>query len=200
MWYALAAFAAAAALIILMPVRVIVSFCSTKQGTSSELDIKIGFLRFKIYPEQKKKSKPEPNNKEQKTEKKEKNSVLARIKAVIGIYSEFSEDFGSLLDYISRHAASFERLKLRLRYSTGDAAATGILCGVINGVIYSILGIIHHRARLKYTDISVAPDFGDSMLEIDSGCIVRLKNVHIIVIAVKLFKLYTKISRRRRQT
>ena len=198
MWYVLAALAAVVAAVILVPVRVIVSFCSTKQGTRTKLDIKIGFLKFKLYSEngKKKKTEPEPKKEEKKPEQKEKASVFTRIKAVIGIYSEFSEDFGSLLDYISRHAARFERLELKLCYSTGDAAATGILCGAINGAVYGLLGIIHQRTEIKYTDISIIPDFGDAMLEIASGCIVRLKNVHIIVIAVKLFKLYVKISRR----
>lgn len=201
MWYVLAALAAVAAAIILVPVRVTVGFDSTKQGTHSELGIKIAFLKFKIYPEEekKKKRKPPPRKEEHAPRTEGKKTVLSRIKAVIDGYSEFSEDFGALLDYISRHAACFERLELMLRYSTGDAAATGVLCGVINGIVYGFLGIIHQRTQLKHTDVYIVPEFEAASLEFHTGCIVRLKNVHIIVIAVKLFKLYTKISRQRRQ-
>ena len=191
MWYAIIAAAvitAAVLIILLIPVRIFALFAYGHKN-AAKLDVKIGFVKLKIPKKVDGKKKTMPTD----SEKTDKTGVLDKITTAHKIYSEFSEEILELIDYISRKSMVFENVKIDIEYSTGDAAATGILCGVINGAVWGALGIIDNRAGIENMDVKIVPDFNSEMLKIEASCIARLKNVHIIVIAVKLFRLCNKI-------
>ena len=195
-WYALAAIAAVIVLIAafaaLVPVRVIVSFVKNSAQGSAEVTVKIAFLRLKIFPNEKKPSQKSKSGPQQPEEKK---SVTGQIRAALGIYNGNSSDIHALLDYISRNAVKLEKIRLNMIYGTDDAAQTGILYGVISGAVYGFFGALCNRAESALPEVTIVPVFDTSRFEADGECIARLKNVHIIVIAVKLCKLYLKIRK-----
>ena len=195
MWYIIAAVTAIILIAAFLPVRVIFSYHTAGE---TRLSIKIAFFKISFLPVKKKNHKKKQKKKAEKntpTPNKKNSSNTNKIRQVLDLYDKFAEDFGALLDYTSRKSVSFEQLTLHIRYSTGDAAATGILCGMINSVVYSLLGIIHQRAQLENPDIIIQPEFDDAHFIAESECILRLKNVHIIVIAVKVLLLIRRIKR-----
>lgn len=174
-----------------VPIRLSISFKKASAGSDLYAYVKIGFKKIPLFPREKQSAAPE----KQPVKKNESGgSVGDKIKAALEFFRKYNSEIRAIADYASRHAVRFERIYFHMTYSTADAAATGILCGVINGVVYGLLGAVHQRAELRAADIEICPDFGGQRLELDSECIAKLKNVHIIVITLKFIKLWLKIK------
>lgn len=183
-------------LILLVPVHTVVTFRKNPSGRGLEIDVKIAFVKFKIYPSDKDGQKHSNKKKIIKEQPKQsKKSVFESISSGIELYKLIKGEVGEILDYTSRKAVRFELIRFNLRYGVGDAAKTGILYGVISGILYGMLANISNRTTVDETDISIVSEFSAAVLETDGKCIVKLQNVHIIVIAVKLFKLYRTVKK-----
>lgn len=192
MWWA---FAIIAAIILLtlafMPVRAAAEFVKSGTHSGAKVTLKLAFVKIKLYPgEEKPKKKSKPVSKPE-----EKKSDGIQITEVLKLYKAYSADIRALLDYISRNAVKIEKIRLNIAYGAGDAAQTGILYGVISGAVYGLLSILCNRAESKLPEVTIAPDFNASRFEAEGECITKLKNVHIIVIAVKACKLFWKIKK-----
>lgn len=72
---------------------------------------------------------------------------------------------------------------------------TGILHGIICGVVYNILGVVHSHSTLKKHSVNITPDFDNVCHSIHFNCILKLKNVHIIFILIKGIKIYKKLKK-----
>lgn len=197
MWYIFAAIAAFAVLILaillLIPVRIILTLTAADPFSVS---LKIKIASYTFEPAKKKTSKsPKSSEISDREDSKNQRSSGERITSALKIFGDFSEDIKAFVGYAAEHAARFESIRFHLAYSTGDAALTGILCGAVNAALYSLLGIIHSRTTLQNADINILPQFSDAALTLDSECILRIKNAHIIVIAIKLLRLIKKIRK-----
>ncbi len=178
---------------LLIPVRTIVSFYKNPTGSGLEIAVKIGFIKFKLHPSEKKPKKKKSKKKSEKP--KEKKPLKGRIQSGIDLYGLIADDAKYILSYTAKNSFCIENLSFHLLYGTGDAASTGILYGVISGLVYGLVGAVSNSKRLKKSDIIITPDFTASAFDTSGECIARLRNVHIIVIAVKLFKLLLKIKK-----
>lgn len=192
-WILLAIIIAAAGLLLFLPIRAIIKFYKNPDGKGLEISVKLGFLSFKLHPSDKKRRK-KPKQ-EKPSVPKPKRSLKERITGGIDLYNLISGDAKVIISYIVHNAFCFENLRFYLHYGTGDAASTGILYGVISGIVYGLFGAIANSSKTKNSAITINPDFTMSVFETDGECIAKLRNVHIIVIAVKLLKLYFKINK-----
>lgn len=192
-WILLAIIIAAAGLLLFLPIRAIIKFYKNPDGKGLEISVKLGFFRFRLHPSDKK-QKNKPKQKKPSAPKP-KRSLKEKITSGIDLYNLISGDAKVIISYIVHNAFCFENLRFYLHYGTGDAASTGILYGVISGIIYGLFGAIANSSKTKNSEISINPDFTMSVFETNGECIARLRNVHIIVIAVKLLKLYFKINK-----
>ncbi len=126
------------------------------------------------------------------TEKKEK-WLLLDIYSKYASVRNYLKDYGGLLvsirNYLNKKDVHVE-LNIKLKQGTGDAAQTGILCGLL----WIAAGILttHLSQHLKVfkKKIFIIPCFDKSIFEVDAYCIFRVKLVHIIVVLVKIY--YTK--------
>ncbi len=178
-------------ILIFTPIRLFLTFLKKDEDADFKVVLKVGFYERVLYPSEKKPG-------ETKTEeKREKPSVKDRINSSVELYKMIWEDVKEILLYASKNALKFENLTFSLDYGTGDAAATGILYGVISGIVYGIWGIIGNNAILDSYDIDIRPDYYNTLLCLDGKCIVKLRNVHIIFIGFKVIKLLKKMKKQK---
>ncbi len=177
-------------ILIFTPIRLFLTFFKKDEDADFKVTLKIGFIERILYPSEKKQTKV--------TDKKQdKPSVKDRINSSVELYKMIWEDVKELLLYASKNALKFENLTFHIDYGTGDAAATGILYGVISGIVYGIWGIIGNNAVLESYDIDIRPDYYNTLLSLDGKCIVKLRNVHIIIIGFKVIKLLKKMKKQK---
>ena len=178
------------AALLLIPVRVAVKFSKLPGETSYSAYVKIWFFKVLSLPAEKKKQKKEKPP-------KEKKSVKDSINGGLELYKLIAEDVKIILSYTSKHALRVEKLHFIVNYGTGDAAATGVLYGPISGIVYGALGLLAHNHKTKDSILSVTPEFNEAVFKAQGECILKLQNVHIIVIATKLVKLMIKMKKRK---
>ncbi|MEE0944338.1 MAG: DUF2953 domain-containing protein [Clostridia bacterium] len=183
----------AVGIVFFIPMRAIIRFYKKPNGAGLEFAFKLAFFQFKIHPSDKKPKKKV--KKQNQSPPKQKKSLKEKITDGIDLYNLISEDARVIISYIVHNAFCFENLRFYLHYGTGDAASTGILYGVINGIVYGLLGLITNSSKTKKSEITINPDFTAAVFETNGECIAKIRNVHIIVIAVKLLKLYLKIKK-----
>ena len=175
-------------LCLLFPVRIYISYKKSESETVSTLDVKYMFIKFRLFPDGKpKKEKPQKEKKgfeERKTKLEEYGQIFEGIK----------DDAVKILDYATSKAMIIEKIGVDVEFGFEDAMHTGIFTGLLNGFVYSVLGVIHHRATLRDMSVNIQPIFGNSCFKTQLDCILRLKNVHIIVVAVNVLKLLRKMK------
>ena len=171
------------AIILLFPIRLDVSYCKDEKNSISTADIKYMFFKFRIYPN----GKP----KKEKSEKppvtfEERKTTLGQY---IEIFNAIKHDIIKILDYATSKAMVIEKIGVDIEFGFEDAMHTGMFTGLLNGFVYNVLGIIHHRAKLEEMNVNIQPVFGNPCFKTQIRCILRLKNVHIIIVAVNVLKL-----------
>ena len=176
--------------LIFIPIRLFLTFHKHDADSDFKVVLKIGFIERILYPSKKEK----PKNAE---EKQDKPSVKDRIDSGIELYKMIWEDVKAILLYASKNALKFENLTFHIDYGAGDAAYTGILYGIISGIVYGIWGVIGNNAVLESYDIDIRPDYYNTLLSLDGKCIVKFRNVHIIIIGFKVVKLLKKLKKQK---
>jgi len=115
---------------------------------------------------------------------------------IIGKYNSvkiYLQDHSSLFEDVRRYLNKQDihvELNIKLRQGTGDAAQTGVLCGLL----WAAAGILasHITRYLKFIkrNIHITPCFDKRIFEVEANCIFHVKLVHIIVVLIKIY--YTK--------
>ncbi len=178
-----------AIIMLITPVKAIVNL--KKDSDKALFRYKVTVAGITVFTN---KSKANKNNDEY-TKSKDSAGKKIKIADAIDIYREFSDKITELVHYTANHSLKFEKIHLSLVFGTGDAAITGVTYGAVSGIVYSTLGIIDSKCTIKDNSIEITPDFFNSVFNLDCECIVRLRNVHIIVIAFKFLLLMLKIRK-----
>jgi len=84
------------------------------------------------------------------------------------------------------HRFTIERLELKVCEGTGDAYYTAMLAGVLWAAVGMLVAYISGIFKSKSISINVLPDFNKRNFRADLGCILSIKNVHIIRILIKI--------------
>ncbi len=198
----LAIIAALILILLLIPLNLTLRY--DRDGVNNEFSITVKYLFFTFKPsKQSKKEQKKDNKKPKKNESSEKEPFSferekARLDRYIELYGKLKDDAVELLDYCASKYIVFEKIGIDICFGFGDAMYTGIFTGVLNGFVYSILGIIHHRSDLRDMQVNIQPDFENEKFHTHSECILRLKNVHIIVIVINVLKIIRKIKKGRK--
>ena len=169
-----------------------------------KLVFRYGFIRFTLLPSDKnKKKKKEKAVSEKKTRDKKQFSfenAKQSFKTAKNIYGQVKDDIRRLLSYAGKHSVTFRKIDTNIEFDFENPMHTGIATGIINGVIYNILALIDNTAGLKKHSENIVPLFHNSNYLSANICgIVRLKNVHIMVILIRALKLYMKIKKYNKQ-
>lgn len=182
-------------ILLLLPVRIYADYKRNELSNEGTLYIRYAFWKFGIS-DRKKKDKKEKTAEEKKSLSFEE--MRDKISAYIKIFEETKDDVARVLDYTAGRALVFEKVYTEIEFGFEDAMHTGIFTGVLNGFIYGVLGFIHQHSTLKDMRVNIQPVFENPCLEVKTGCILRLKNVHIIIVAINILKILRKIRKTER--
>ncbi len=185
---------AALALILLIFILLLIpTYCLfefTKEGEEKKSELKIKYLFFTIKPSQNpKKDKP---IEKPKAEKK-------GVGEWFSVFKSIEDDLIDILQYAKKHAVTVKYLKFIMDFGMADAMQTGIATGAAYGTVYNVIGFLNRNISVEECVVKINPDFERTHLEIDIKCIFRIKNVHIIVIALKALKMYFKMKKNKPQ-
>lgn len=198
--------------LLLIPLRLELVYDGNAAKNKASAVLKYMFFRFRIYPKSEKSRKNDsdtPKNDENTADnagndtpdntggeekfsfEREKN----RIERYINIFNIAKDDAAKILRYGARHAVVFEKISVNIDFGFENAMHTGIFTGVLNGFVYGILALIHQNSVLRDMNVNIQPVFENPCFNSHFECILKIKNVHIIVIAVNVLRLYGKIRK-----
>jgi len=184
--------------LLMLPIRLLVDYKKDEMTNETSLFIKYLFWKFKLFGN-KNKEKPKEKPKEEKkplsfSEKRDK------VSKYIKIFEDIKDEVAQILDYAAERAIVFENIYTDIEFGFEDAMHTGIFTGVLNGFVYGVLGFIHQHSRLLDMRVNIQPVFDNPCFKIKAGCILRLKNVHIIIVAINILKILRKIRKTERSS
>lgn len=106
----------------------------------------------------------------------------------------------SVRTYLTDHKSLFEdvrqylnkkdihvELSIKLRQGTGDAALTGLACGLLWTAAGIVITHLSRYLKAFKKRITITPCFNKSIFEVDAYCIFHVKLVHIIVVLIKIY-------------
>lgn len=123
------------------------------------------------------------------SEKNEKLMPFDILKKYISARTYIKDHKSLFLDvirYLDKKNIHVE-LSLRLKQGTGDAALTGIACGLIWSAAGIITSYISRYLKVFSEKIEVTPCFDKSIFEVDASCIFHVRLVNIIVVLKKIY-------------
>ena len=179
-------------LILFVPVRLCAQWCEN----NLELYVKIGVFKksLRVKDETIEKGLDIQAEKREKQEKKEPGFVR-RIMFYRELTESIKEDVFKALGYAARHGIKIELLNFRLNFGGEDAAAVGMLYGLVNAAVYTVLGVMHNVLFIKKWTVDIIPDYKHEIFDLKVDCILRTRLVHIIVIGIKFIKILTFIKK-----
>jgi hypothetical protein len=127
-----------------------------------------------------------------KNEKLGPFDIISKINSV----RMYLKDHKSLLEdirkYLNRHDIHAE-LGVELKQGTGDAAQTGIVCGLLWSAAGVLNSYISRHLKIKSRKMNIIPCFNKRIFEVDASCIFHVRLVHIIVVLIKIYYMKNKI-------
>ena len=138
--------------------------------------IKNGFLRIRLYPKTDKNTEKEKKDKNENSEKSYAERTIDGIKEK---YEEYKKIIHLFLKSM-RYRIKVKKLEMGLEYGTGNAATTGILYGVIWGLISGAYNTLSLFFNMEYPKVEIVPDFQKSKFDFTFSGILRVRLVHII--------------------
>lgn len=181
--------------LLLIPIRLEIDYKKDAVTNKVAVDLKYIFFKFRLFDDKDKNKKPKKAKEQKEKEPFSFEREKKKIEGYIKTFESIKDDAGKILDYIASRAAVFDNIEVESEFGFEDAMHTGIFTGILNGFVYSVLGFIHHRSNLKKMNVNIQPIFGNICFNLHVRCILHLKNVHIIVVAVNVLRLLRKIKK-----
>lgn len=191
-------------LLLLIPSYVDISFKMDEFEKKTAVTFRYLFIRLRLAPgkghkEGKKNRKKQKDVSAGAGEKKKKFSAKdtwEKTKNGYGLFKEVKSDVSGILLYAKKHLVKIDLIGLDIVFDRDDPMDTGIMTGALNGGIYNILALLDNSIGVLEKNIKITPLFQNKdYISADTRCIVRIKNVHIIVILIKLIPVLIKIKR-----
>ncbi len=107
--------------------------------------------------------------------------------------------FGDIRKYLNKRDVHVE-LKIKLKQGTGDAAQTGLLCGLLWTAAGILITYLSRFLKAFKKEIVITPCFDRKVFEVDVCCIFHVKLVHIIVVLIKIYNAKYHIKMKANKT
>lgn len=173
--------------ILFIPIRVGV-------GYYDELSVfvKIGLFKKSILPK-KKAEKPALVN-EDKEEVKEPKPKR-KLSFYKGLIKAVKKDVYSVLNYMSKHGVKIDNLDFKLKFGWNDKASVGMMYGLANAFVYTVMGALHNVLTIRDFNIDIDADYENEIFELGLDCILKTRLWHIIIMGIKAVKIYFKAKK-----
>lgn len=153
------------------------------------------FFKVMLLPkDEKKKNASKSENIKEKDETSKKQFSYEDFKRYHDGIKLYWDDICDILYILFKKSVHTKKLSLYAYFGFDDPMLTGIATGAANALVYNLLSVIERYSNLYDKEIHLNPDFDKPVFYINTHCIIKIKSVHIIVIAVKILKLFFKIN------
>jgi len=186
--------------LLFIPIRFKIVFDKNETAKKTKLLLKYGLIKVDFTDKNKKKSKKEEDKEGEKEEEDTKDKASfedkkKKIEGYIKLFEITKNDVIEILDYAKRKAVTFENIEIISDFGFENAMYTGIFTGLYNGLVYNILGLIHNSMTLENMKVELNPKFEKPIFNLHFMCILRLKTVHTIIIAISVLKIWKKCKK-----
>lgn len=170
-------------LLILTPVKLKASY-----NENFRCILKIGFVKFSLYPPKpKKKKKPKKADEEQKSEETKKESLIKEkgISWLFDLIKKIADlAVGALKDFF-RHII-VKKLLLSISIAGSDAADTAVKYGYCCSAVYPAFGIIVGAVKCKKYGVDISPDFEEKAKSaVNMELEARIKILWLLALVIK---------------
>lgn len=150
--------------------------------------LKIGFVKFSLYPPKpKKKKKPKKADEEQKSEETKKESLIKEkgISWLFDLIKKIADlAVGALKDFF-RHII-VKKLLLSISIAGSDAADTAVKYGYCCSAVYPAFGIIVGAVNCKKYGVDISPDFEEKAKSaVNMELEARIKILWLLALVIK---------------
>lgn len=159
------------------------------------VDADKGKIRFKLVKCQSK----EMREGHEKLEKLKPMEIFDKYKSVRAYFKDHATLFEYIRQYLNKKRIHVE-LKICLKQGTGDAAQTGLICGLLWSAAGILVTTISRYLRVFSKEIRIVPCFDKSIFEVQASCIFHVRLVHIIVVLKKIYFMKYSIKRKARKS
>lgn len=170
-------------LLLLTPVKLKASY-----NENFRCILKIGFVKFSLYPPKpKKKKKPKKADEEQKSEETKKESIIKEkgISWLFDLIKKIADlAVGALKDFF-RHII-VKKLLLSISIAGSDAADTAVKYGYCCSAVYPAFGIIVGAVKCKKYGVDISPDFEEKAKSaVNMELEARIKILWLLALVIK---------------
>jgi len=151
------------------------------------LIIKNSFLKLKLFPKTDKKKTKQTN------EKSEKSEAEKKVDGIKKKYKEYKKIINIFLKTM-RYRIKITKLEMGLEFGTGNAATTGMLYGVIWGLVTGAYNTLSLFFNIDFPKTEIVPDFQKSRFDLTFSGIFKVRLVHIINTLIKIYFRGKKIK------
>lgn len=136
------------------------------------------------------------------TGEKDRLMLIDIIKKYISVrvyLKDHGDLFKEIRNYLNKKDIHVD-LNIELIQGTGDAAQTGLICGLLwsaAGIVVTWLSI-YLKAIKK--GIKISPCFDKSIFEVEASCIFHVRLVHIIVVLKKIYLMKYSMKLKAKKT
>lgn len=172
-------------LLLLMPVKLKATY-----NEDFRCVLKIGFVKFSLYPpkpKKKKKKKPKKADEEQKSGETKKESFIKEkgISWLFDLIKKIADlAVGALKDFF-RHII-VKKLLLSISIAGSDAADTAVKYGYCCSAVYPAFGIIVGAVKCKKYGVDISPNFEEKAKSaVNMELEARIKILWLIALVIK---------------
>ena len=176
-------------LLLLTPVKLKASY-----NENFRCILKIGFVKFSLYPpkpkkkkKKKKKKKPKKADEEQKSEETKKESLIKEkgISWLFDLIKKIADlAVGALKDFF-RHII-VKKLLLSISIAGSDAADTAVKYGYCCSAVYPAFGIIVGAVKCKKYGVDISPNFEEKAKSaVNMELEARIKILWLLALVIK---------------
>jgi len=146
-------------------------------------------VKFKLVKGQRRKTRSDS----EKNKKLKPLEIFEKIKNIRSYFNDHASLFEEIKTYLNKKNIHAE-LRIRLMQGTGDAALTGLLCGLLWAAEGILVSYFSGYLKNFKKEILIIPCFNKKIFDVDAYCIFHVKLVHIIVVLIKIYKVKQQIN------
>ncbi len=151
--------------------------------------LKIGFIS--IYDTRKRNLKGMDSDKKDNKQQKQTDIFKTGPKYFKTKIKIFNELFSSVLAGLKKHLI-IETFDLKYTYGVGDAAATGVLYGVISSFVGIFVSFVSNNFKLKKKNVEIMPDFNNQKNKLQFRVVLNMRILFVFPLCMKFLKFIYK--------
>lgn len=149
--------------------------------------VKVGFLRFTVYPKAEKgKEKKKPKKEKQKTEEKAKGGTVSKLKGGLKV-------IGPILQQVKRRLV-IAKLTLHYTAATNDAAKTAFAYAGAHMAVNQIMPMLHGNFKVKQQDVQIKGDFTQAEDSVYLDARIRISVWAALTLGLFVYKQLKKVG------